>query len=543
MKKHLSLLTVSLLSIQAVSAAESPNDPLFSFLNSQRRSEIMKKVLDFSRQAGLFGRNADFSKYEVMGEIEGQGLRTTKMRYLYKDLPVIGGATHFHKGTNGVEDITASIPTMDLSVNPRLGVSTALSIAQNYSNNPLHGTPTLKILPNNDRTDARLVYSVDFKTTFHGPGTEILLDANTGEVLADMTKMETIAPVDIHSAKGQGKLVVQLGRRDPITNRPVFMGCVFANIATQEEEQVSPEKCISALQDKDPIGSETCQLIDPRDGSPLLVNPEFCKTVVSSSVPVTGVADASATRAFENTKKTLEYFLAKFNRNSFDGLGSKARAVTDVGFKFANAAWIRDEELMMYGSGDDEMLDMTTVVDVAGHEMTHGVISKTAKLIYMDEPGALNEANADFFGKMISKDDHWIIGKGIFRAEPNKGIRDLKNPESLMARFVDAQGVRSQKPYPKHMSEKFPSFGACNEMNDRCYVHVNSTIPSHAYYRVHEKIGREKAEKVIFTALTQYLTEKSSFKDASVATGKACDALYDSSTCGLVRAAFSEVGL
>ena len=40
-------------------------------------------------------------------------------------------------------------------------------------------------------------------------------------------------------------------------------------------------------------------------------------------------------------------------------------------------------------------------LDVVGHEMTHGVTSNTANLIYSGESGGLNEAVSDIFGTMV----------------------------------------------------------------------------------------------------------------------------------------------
>ena len=40
-------------------------------------------------------------------------------------------------------------------------------------------------------------------------------------------------------------------------------------------------------------------------------------------------------------------------------------------------------------------------LDVAGHEMTHGVTSRTANLTYSGESGGLNEATSDIFGTMV----------------------------------------------------------------------------------------------------------------------------------------------
>ena len=40
-------------------------------------------------------------------------------------------------------------------------------------------------------------------------------------------------------------------------------------------------------------------------------------------------------------------------------------------------------------------------LDVAGHEMSHGVTSATAGLTYRRESGGLNEATSDIFGTMV----------------------------------------------------------------------------------------------------------------------------------------------
>ena len=48
--------------------------------------------------------------------------------------------------------------------------------------------------------------------------------------------------------------------------------------------------------------------------------------------------------------------------------------------------------------------------------MTHGVIDSTAKLIYENQSGALNESFADVFAAMVDSDD-WKIGEDITPAE------------------------------------------------------------------------------------------------------------------------------
>src|ERR1043165_8459586 len=56
---------------------------------------------------------------------------------------------------------------------------------------------------------------------------------------------------------------------------------------------------------------------------------------------------------------------------------------------------------MTYGDGDGTTFSPLTAIDVAGHEMTHGVTSRTAGLVYSGESGGLNEATSDIHGTMV----------------------------------------------------------------------------------------------------------------------------------------------
>ena len=56
---------------------------------------------------------------------------------------------------------------------------------------------------------------------------------------------------------------------------------------------------------------------------------------------------------------------------------------------------------MTYGDGDGQNTRPLTALDVAGHEMSHGVTANTAGLIYSGESGGLNEATSDIFGTLV----------------------------------------------------------------------------------------------------------------------------------------------
>src|SRR5262249_56130443 len=83
-------------------------------------------------------------------------------------------------------------------------------------------------------------------------------------------------------------------------------------------------------------------------------------------------------------------------RNSIDGNGEALNSNVHVGRNYDNAYW--DGSMMNYGDGDGSTFSPLTAIDVAGHEITHGLTERTAGLIYDGESGGLNEAMSDILG-------------------------------------------------------------------------------------------------------------------------------------------------
>ena len=79
-----------------------------------------------------------------------------------------------------------------------------------------------------------------------------------------------------------------------------------------------------------------------------------------------------------------------------------------------NAYW--NGVFMAYGDGAEAFGPLSDGLDVAAHEMTHGIIQHTADLEYKSQSGALNESIADIFAAMVDSDD-WLLGEDIVVAE------------------------------------------------------------------------------------------------------------------------------
>ena len=216
---------------------------------------------------------------------------------------------------------------------------------------------------------------------------------------------------------------------------------------------------------------------------------------VTSSNP-TSWLPADAVSAASNFSIVFDYYRQRHNRNSIDGNGGNILAITRLGVSYQNAFWTDSINGMFFGDAEK----YAGSLDVVGHEMTHGVTSKTAGLIYQDQAGALNEALSDIFGEMVENfatgTNDWLVGSRL-----SSPLRDMANP----AHFND----------PGTMSKYI------NTTQDHGGVHSNSGIINHAYYLLAQglsgAIGRSDAEKIFYRALTTHLTKNGQFLDARLA--------------------------
>jgi len=230
--------------------------------------------------------------------------------------------------------------------------------------------------------------------------------------------------------------------------------------------------------------------------------------------------------AMHNGGLAYEYFRNTHNRNSLNGQGGTIISVINVteddGTQMDNAFW--NGQLMAYGNGN-QLCDrpLAAGLDVAGHEMTHGVIENNGAggLEYMGQSGALNESFADIFGCMIDRDD-WLVGEDIINNAviPSGALRSMSNPHN---------GASSPSTFywqPENMSE----YQNLSSNQDNGGVHINSGIPNKAFYLYATAVTKDKAERVYYRALTQYLTNNSQFIDCRIAVIQAATDIYGASS-------------
>ncbi|HKQ80210.1 MAG TPA: M4 family metallopeptidase [Blastocatellia bacterium] len=245
---------------------------------------------------------------------------------------------------------------------------------------------------------------------------------------------------------------------------------------------------------------------------------------------------SAAVDAHHGAALTWDYFLSGYGRRGIDGNGYRLRSRVHWGVNIFNAAWNGVD--VTYGDGFGAPL---VTVDIVGHEITHGLTENTADLIYAKESGALNESFSDIFGAMVEQysglNPDYLIGE-----DTGSALRSMSNP----AAFGD----------PDHYSKRiFQANCSPNGFNDNCGVHSNSGVSNNAFYLLAEgganatsgisvpAIGRDKAERIFYRALTVYLSPTSKFIDARNATLRAAADLYPASVRDAVAKAWDAVGV
>ncbi|MFN7981897.1 MAG: M4 family metallopeptidase [Vicinamibacterales bacterium] len=253
------------------------------------------------------------------------------------------------------------------------------------------------------------------------------------------------------------------------------------------------------------------------------------------------------------TAMTWDYYKNVHGRNGIanNGTGAYNRVHYSTGYN--NAFWSDSCFCMTYGDGDGTTFNPFDSLDVAGHEMSHGVTSRTANLTYSGESGGLNEGTSDIFGTMVefyannpADTPDYLIGERLYKSG-NKSLRSMIQPST--------DGSSSDCWYS--------GVGSLN-------VHYSSGVANHFFYLLAQGtsagvpsktcvagntrvatgtgtvtgIGRSAAERIWYRALTTYMTKSTTYAAARTATIKAANDLFGvgSAQSNAVAAAWTAVG-
>ncbi len=519
-------LLASGLSTGTAGAAPAKSGAQPTALTASARAELLREAnatkADTASSLGL-GAKEKLVVKDVIKDADG----TTHTRYdrTYDGLPVLGGDLIVHRAKGGdvrsvtkATKATVKVASTTAGIAPSAAAKSAVKLAK--------ADDTAKAAA--DQAPRKVIWAADgkpvlaYETVVGGvqkDGTpnqlHVITDAATGKKLYEYQGIET--------GKGESE----------------YSGSV--------ELGTSKEGSGYTLTDADRGGHKTTNLENKEDGEgKAFTDDDDNWGTGKPDDPQTAAVDAHYGAA-----ATWDYYKNVHGRDGIGGDGKGAYSRVHYGDNYVNAFWDDSCFCMTYGDGQGNKAPLTAL-DVAGHEMSHGVTSKTAGLEYSGESGGLNEATSDIFGTSVE-----------FNVKNTTDVGDY-----LIGEAIDINGDGTPLRYMDKPSKDGQSADNWSDGVGDQDVHYSSGVANHFFYLLSEGsgakeingvkydsptsdgskvegIGRDKAEKIWYKALTTYMTSNTDYHAAREATQKAATDLYgaDSAEAKGVDAAWAGVNV
>ncbi len=500
--------TVSLTSKHSGNQGFGPAQRAAALQQARTRADAVRRSLGLPSNQGLQVK-------DVIRDADG----TTHVRYnrTYRGLPVVGGDLVVHSSPAGAIESTDWAhrgPVAVGSLTPQRSADSAAHTAARSQGGRAAGS-------------SRAIWAVHTKPTLawqtrvrgtDSDGTPIdelvYTDAATGKVLGSQPF--------VYTADGTG--------------HSLYSGTVSL--------QTTLSGSTYQLYDQTRGGHKTYNLNGGTSGT---------GTLFTDSDNVWGNGSTSSTQsaavdAAYGAAETWDFYKNVLGRTGIKNNGVGAYSRVHYSTNYDNAFW--DDSCFCMTYGDGSSLKPLVSLDVAGHEMTHGVTSNTAGLVYSGESGGLNESTSDVFGTMVefyannaSDPGDYYIGEKIVKT--GTSLRRMDNPSS------DGSSANCW-------------YSGVGNLD----VHYSSGVGNHLFYLLSEGtgtktigglthtgtscngttfsgIGRDAAAKIWYRALTTYMTSTTTYKTARDAMIRAATDLYGASSaqCAGVQTAWSAVSV
>ncbi|MEU8551532.1 M4 family metallopeptidase [Streptomyces roseoverticillatus] len=449
---------------------------------------------------------------------DANGTVHTRYERTFDGLPVLGGDLVVHEAKGGkrsvdkATDAEISVPSTTPAQAPAAAKKSALSAAADEK--------TAKA--GADRAPRKVVWAAEGKpvlayetvvTGVQKDGTpsklHVITDANTGKKLFQREAIET----------GSGT--------------STYSGTVPLSTTKGGDGY--------QLQDGERGGHKTYNLSQGTDGT---------GTLFTNPTDTWGDGDQkAAVDAHYGAAVTWDFYKNVLGRTGIKNDGVAAYSRVHYGDSYVNAFWDDECFCMTYGDGEGNKNPLTSL-DVAAHEMSHGVTSATAGLNYSGESGGLNEATSDIFGTAAEFYANNSTDKGDYLIGEQINI----NGDGTPLRYMD-------KPSKDGGSKDYWSSSL-----GRLDVHYSSGPANHFFYLLSEGsgaktvngvsydsptynnvkvtgIGRDKATKIWYKALTTYFTSTTNYKAARTGTLKATADLYGATSAEYKAVAAAWTGI
>ncbi|WP_328719333.1 M4 family metallopeptidase [Streptomyces sp. NBC_00247] len=259
--------------------------------------------------------------------------------------------------------------------------------------------------------------------------------------------------------------------------------------------------------------------------------------------------ETAAADAHYGAAETWDYYKNVHGRTGIKGNGVAAYSRVHYGNNYVNAFWTDSCFCMTYGDGSGNAAPLTSL-DVAAHEMSHGVTAATAGLVYSGESGGLNEATSDIFAAGVEFYSNTTADPGDYLVGEKINI----NGDGTPLRYMD-------KP-----SKDGGSYDSWYSGIGNADVHYSSGPANHFFYLLSEGsgaktvngvsynsptsdglavtgIGRDKALQIWYRALTTKFTTTTNYASARTGTLAAAGELYGTTSAEYTAVANAWAGI
>ncbi len=472
---------------------------------------------------------------------------------------VYGGEAIVHMREGSVREVTdALVRNIRLNPTPSIGTSEALAAAHQFltPKGAYASAPTAELVfapveqeitipglrAGADRTrtvsQMALVYHVHTELengTQETKHTDFFVDAHSGEILESWSSLHSAGANGTGNSQYSGSVSIQtnsLASGYELRDTTRGTGGTFGNnVVTNLNHATSGNGTIYA--DADNTWGDGANYVEG-----------------SSTTAANG--ETAAVDAAFGIQRTWDFYKNVMGRNGIDGAGKASYLRVHYSNSYDNAFWSDTCFCMTFGDGSS--FQTLTSIDVAGHEMSHGVTATTAKLAYKGESGGLNEANSDIMGTCVEFYAHgggttavpnytaitgtistvggtvpaanYLIGEQLETSSFNHPLRWMYKP-SLDGASKDAWSTtlkRLDVHYSSGPANHFFFLLAHGSQIDAFSGNIQSPMANSVTSIT--GIGNDKAARIWFRALTVYMTSTTIYSGARTATLSAATDLY-----------------
>jgi Zn-dependent metalloprotease len=508
----LAALVTTAAGIQAAGAAgvtSSDHDNLVTSTKSlAKTSPLARSAIGSARSHASATRLSDAQGLTVKDAfLDSTGATHVRMLRTYHGLRVVGGDLVVHRNAAGAFTGNSQTLTKALTLSVKPVVSATEALGKVEAGKPA-GRPQLVVDTIGHAPElAWLVTTVGRQEDGTPSRLDQYVDARTGRVLRTEQRIETV--------DGDGQSLYA---------GTVPLQLTLSGSTYQLKDPTRGNTYTTDLNNKS--DSYGCQLLGVNCSTGTL----FTSPDNHFGTGATTSRESAGVDAQYGTNETWDFYKFTFGRNGIFGTGAGSYNRVHYGKNYVNAFW--DGTKMTYGDGDGTNYGPLTSLDVAGHEMSHGVTENTAGLTYSGESGGLNEGTSDIFGTMVefyannaNDAGDYLIGEE-FDLKNHLGLRRMDDPASdgsslnCWSSTAGSSDVHYSSGIANHFFYLVSEGSGAKTLNGVAYSSPTcngSTVTG---------IGRDAAAKIWYRALTVYFTSSTNYAQARTATLNAATDLY-----------------